>query len=233
MKCSIMQPTYFPWAGYFNLISQCDKFIFLNDAQFVKSSWHSSNVIIVKGLKYKLTVPTKKSPLDTTIANKLCDNSQDWQKKHSKIILQSYSNYPYINDLKDLLFFFEALNFKSLAEYNIEIIKYISKKLNIETIFYNSDIFNFRNKRTAKVISILNKVNATIYLSPEGSENYLLEDKFSKLTDVKLEFNKYKSIDYHQKRQKYFIKNLSIIDVIGNLGWIKSEKYVKQNLYEQ
>ena len=229
-----MQPTYFPWAGYFNLISQCDKFVFLNDAQFVKGSWHSSNFIIVNNLKYKLTVPTKKSSLDTTIAQKLCDNSLDWQTKHSQIILQSYSNHPHINDLKDLLFFFEELNFKCLAEYNIEIIKYISKKLNIETIFYNSDIFNFKNKRTAKIISILKKINASIYISPEGAENYLLEDNFNKLTDVELILNKYKSISYNQKKQKCFIKNLSIIDVIANLGWIKTEKYVKYPFnYEQ
>ena len=36
MKCAIMQPTYLPWSGYFNLIYKTDIFIFLDDAQFSK-----------------------------------------------------------------------------------------------------------------------------------------------------------------------------------------------------
>lgn len=36
MKCAIMQPTYLPWAGYFNLISLVDIFIFLDDVQYEK-----------------------------------------------------------------------------------------------------------------------------------------------------------------------------------------------------
>ena len=51
MKCAIMQPTYFPWAGYFHLIAESDKFVFLNDAQYVKGSWHSRNFIIVNNEK--------------------------------------------------------------------------------------------------------------------------------------------------------------------------------------
>ena len=46
MKCSIMQPTYLPWSGYFNLIYNTDIFIFLDDAQYSKGSWHNRNLII-------------------------------------------------------------------------------------------------------------------------------------------------------------------------------------------
>ena len=31
MKCAIMQPTYIPWLGYFDLIDTADKFVFLDD----------------------------------------------------------------------------------------------------------------------------------------------------------------------------------------------------------
>ena len=37
--CAIMQPTYLPWIGYFNLIKQADIFIILDDVQFSKQSW--------------------------------------------------------------------------------------------------------------------------------------------------------------------------------------------------
>ena len=37
--CVIMQPTYLPWIGYFDLIKRSDIFVFLNDVQFSKQSW--------------------------------------------------------------------------------------------------------------------------------------------------------------------------------------------------
>jgi hypothetical protein len=223
-----MQPSYFPWSGYFNLISKSNKFVFLNDAQYSKSSWHNRNIIIANNIKYTLSVPTKKSSLSTTIMNKLVDNSKNWQKKHTKIIMQAYSKHPFIEDLVQLVDFFQNLKFQNLAELNIEIIKFISKKLNLKTNFLYSNDFDLIDKRTTKVLQILNRINATVYLSPEGAKNYLKVDKFEELTDIKLLFNNYQSIEYRQKNQKKFIDNLSIIDAIANLGWINTESYVKQ-----
>ena len=112
---------------------------------------------------------------------------------------------------------------------NIELIKFISKKLNLKTNFFYSNNFDLIDKRTTKIIQILNRINATVYLSPDGAKKYLKEDKFEDLTEIKLLFNSYQSIEYKQKNQKNFIDNLSIIDVIANLGWINTETYVKQN----
>jgi len=223
-----MQPCYFPWSGYFNLIFKSDKFVFLNDAQYSKGSWHSRNVIISNDKKHIITVPTKKSALSTTLMNKLIDNSLDWQKKHTKIILQSYSNHPFIGDLVQLINFFEKINSQNLSELNIEIIKFISKKLNIKTNFLNSSEFGLNDKRTTKIIQILKKINAGTYLSPEGAKTYLVQDNFEEMTKVKLLFNNYRSLKYKQKNQKKFVDNLSIIDVIANLGWINAETHVKQ-----
>ena len=50
MKCSIMQPHFLPWIGYFNLITQSEKFIFLDDAQFSKNNWHNRNRILNNNL---------------------------------------------------------------------------------------------------------------------------------------------------------------------------------------
>ena len=68
-KCSIMQPHFFPWSGYFNLINKCDIFVFLDDVQFSKNSWQVRNKLFVnKSIKW-ITVPTKKSSLKNTKIN--------------------------------------------------------------------------------------------------------------------------------------------------------------------
>jgi hypothetical protein len=224
-----MQPTYFPWAGYFYLISEADKFVFLDDAQYSKGSWQSKNFIISNKKKNLLTVPTKKSPLNTKIKDKIIDNSLDFQKKHFKSINQSYVNFPFFKDLEELTNFYIKLNLKNLSELNTQIIIFISRKLNLNSDFYFSSNFNIKDKRTKKVIQILEELGATEYLSPLGAKEYLKEDNFKKLTDIKLLFSNFKSIEYKQKHLENFVENLSIIDVIANLGWTNTESYVKEN----
>ena len=54
--CAIMQPSFLPWAGYFNLIALSEHFIFLTDAEFSKGSWHNRNQVIIEGKKLGLPV---------------------------------------------------------------------------------------------------------------------------------------------------------------------------------
>ena len=229
MKCAIIQPHYFPWSGYFNLIFKSDKFVFLDDAQFSKDSWHCKNFIVINKEKYSIKVPTLKAPLSTTIKDKLINQKIDWRSKQAKTILQSYSKHDFINDLSDLIIFFLKVNTDSLSELNINIIKFISKKINIGNGFIYSSDFSFKEKRTNKIVKILNKLNANEYISTVGAKKYLKEDNFKKLSDIKLVFNDFVAPKYNQKQLKKFVGNLSIIDVIANLGWNNTEEYIKSN----
>lgn len=57
MKIAISQPTFLPWAGYIGLIDYVDKFIFLDNVQFEKRSWHQRNNIKVNNQRYLVTIP--------------------------------------------------------------------------------------------------------------------------------------------------------------------------------
>jgi hypothetical protein len=57
MMCAIMQPTYFPWAGYFSLLGMVDVFVFLDDVQFVRGSWQNRNRVLVAGEEHWITFP--------------------------------------------------------------------------------------------------------------------------------------------------------------------------------
>lgn len=39
MKLAIMQPYFFPYIGYFQLVNAVDKFIFYDDVQYIKGGW--------------------------------------------------------------------------------------------------------------------------------------------------------------------------------------------------
>ena len=57
---AIMQPTYLPWLGYFDLIDRASIFVFLDDVQFERRSWQQRNRIISKDEYLTISVPVQK-----------------------------------------------------------------------------------------------------------------------------------------------------------------------------
>ena len=72
--------------------------------------------------------------------------------------------------------------------------------------------------RSLHLLKICNFYNATNYLSPIGSQNYLLADNCFNNSDVKLEFLNFIPRKYKQRGTNSFVSHLSIIDVIAHLG---------------
>ena len=55
-----MQPYLLPYLGYFQLINSVDKFIFLDDVNFIKSGWINRNKIMVNNEEKYITIPLNK-----------------------------------------------------------------------------------------------------------------------------------------------------------------------------
>ena len=65
--CAIMQPSFLPWAGYFNLIALSEHFIFLTDAEFSKGSWHNRNQVLIEGKKAWITCPIERAGMHSAL----------------------------------------------------------------------------------------------------------------------------------------------------------------------
>ena len=103
----IMQPTYLPWMGYFELIDRSDCFVFLNDVQFQKKSWQHRNRIKGANGDILLSVPVQtKGRRFQKIYETEIDTNQQWVKSHLRTIEISYKKAPYFSDyfgiLKDI-----------------------------------------------------------------------------------------------------------------------------------
>jgi hypothetical protein len=59
-KVAIIQPSYIPWKGCFDIIHAVDVFVFLDDVQYTKRDWRSRNRIKMRdGTTRWLTVPVR------------------------------------------------------------------------------------------------------------------------------------------------------------------------------
>ena len=106
MICSIMQPTYLPWIGYFNLIKSADIFVFYDNVQFSKQSWQQRNKIRNKTGDILLTLSINSPGDNCEIREKTIFQPDRILKKHLLSIKQNYSkslNYDlYIEKIEEI-----------------------------------------------------------------------------------------------------------------------------------
>jgi hypothetical protein len=79
MRLAIMQPYFFPYVGYFQLMAGVDRFVVYDDVAFIKNGWVNRNRILLAGEPHYITVPVRarlgvairETPVDAAQANLL------------------------------------------------------------------------------------------------------------------------------------------------------------------
>jgi hypothetical protein len=224
-----MQPTYFPWAGYFNLVNAVDIFVFLDDAQYERGTWQNRNRVLVAGKPHWLTVPVVRGHLGETLDRVRTDDKLPWRRKHVSLLRQVYGKHADASDVLDLS---ESLvgdaSLSVLAELNIGIINSFCAKLGIATERLRASELGVSGKRSERLIAICKHLGCDEYLSPPGALEYLKEDRFCEQAPARLLINEYLPAPYYQPERSEFVSHLSIIDVVANLGWDRAAQYIER-----
>tara|TARA_B100000795_G_scaffold268331_1_gene255098 strand:- start:1761 stop:2450 length:690 start_codon:yes stop_codon:yes gene_type:complete len=211
MRLAVMQPYFFPYIGYWQLINAVDIFVIYDDVNFIKSGYINRNNIFQNGTSQLITLELLSSSSFKKI-NEI--NISNNSKKLLKNINQNYSKAPFFKDVFPMIE--EILNNeqKDLAKFLGSSLIKISKYLNIDTKFiYSSDLKN--NKllmAQERLIEISKILKATDYINAIGGIDLYDKDIFSQ-NKINLSFLKTHEISYKQFNYK-FVQNLSIIDII-------------------
>jgi len=227
MKCVIMQPTYLPWAGYFNLMAQSDQFVFLDDVQFEKGSWQNRNRVLVNGKTHWMTVPVRREHLSQEIQTIEIDDHSRWRKKHFKLLENAYARHPYIKDVLEVVELVLDTSITRLADLNIALIKLFSERFSLSTSFLRSSELDIRGERSERLVEICRHLACDEYISPLGAKDYLMADSNFEHSGVSLTFQSYEPNFYSQPLSGDFASHLSIVDALANLGWEKTMAYVE------
>lgn len=227
MTTAIMQPTYLPWAGYFNLISRVDTFVFLTDVQFAKPSWQMRNRLLLQGSVHFITVPTQGSR-----NQRICDvqlAGDDFRVKHAKQLEHAYRKHPHGSALLELVL--PILSDRSLVrleQLNITLIRAFAERFGLAPRFVCSSELRPEGERSERLLSLLHCSNERDYLSPAGSAAYIAEDAVLEQAGVHVEYQRFVPAPYAQKGAAQFEPALSIVDVVANLGFDGARDYVTQ-----
>lgn len=217
MKSSaILQSSYIPWKGYFDLINDVDEFIFLDDVQFTKRDWRTRNRLKTATGAQWITIPVG----DDT--NRLISDVQikehSWQLKHYKTIVTNYSKSPYFDRYKNFIEgIYLDVKWKSLSELNQYVIKKISNELGIKTSFKDSRDYDVTSKKNARILDLLIKSDSHKYISGPSAKDYI-DPKSMEASSIELIWKDYAGYPEYPQRFKNFEHNVSILDVLFNTG---------------
>ncbi|MBA7653693.1 hypothetical protein ES703_61550 [subsurface metagenome] len=218
MKIGIMQPYFFPYIGYFALISAVDVFVFYIDVQYIRRGWINRNRILNRDkpeLWEYINIPVKKTSRESKIQEIEIFDEEKWDEKLKKKLTLRYSKAPYFRYVKDLLFdIIERGNRDKLFELNICSVRQVCDYLDIHTNFTNSSTLEYNRELDAqgKLIDITKALNGSTYINPIGGRELYSKEEFLKF-GLNIVFLKMNELVYHQGKGDFF-PNLSIIDVL-------------------
>lgn len=210
-----MQPYFFPYIGYFQLMNAVDEFVVYDNIEYTRKGWISRNRILVNGRDSYVTLPIKKDSDYLDVRERFLADS--WPLERGKMlnrIKESYCKAPFFKDvfpfLERLLFIDESNLFKFLLhtiEASRDYLGITSKLLISSTLTMDHTLRSDR-----RVLEICRSRDATVYINPIGGTGLYDRVTFGK-DGIDLRFLKANDLDYIQFNND-FIPWLSIIDVM-------------------
>lgn len=223
-----MQPTFLPWSGYFNLIAAADAFVFLDDAQFVRASWHNRNRVLVNGSVTWLSAAVRHEGARRTIAQATVDDDDPWRARVRASIEGAYGGRGRLAELEQPLARIADASLTSLADLNIAFIAGVMALLGITTPTFRASTLGIDARRSDRLLQLCRYFGAEVYLSPVGSWEYLHADGFIDAADpIRLALQSFVPVPYPQGTGRApFESHLSIVDAIAELGVAQAAAYV-------
>ena len=215
---AIMQPTYLPYLGYFQLMAKADVFVFLDDVQFARRSWQQRNRIWGAAGEVMLSVPVQKTDREALIADIRVSDTEPWREKHLASLRHTYVKRPFFDE--GMAFMEDQLGAPTagLPDLNIAIIEAAAARLGLATQLVRASALGTADHRSEHLLAICRAVGADSYLSPMGSHDYMTQDGVFAAASFPVRFQGFVEVAYPQGHEP-FQPYMAFIDAVMNVGW--------------
>lgn len=216
MKAAIMQPYFFPYISYYQLINDVDSFVFLDDVNFIVRGWINRNNILLNGKAHLISISLNKPSRNKLICETTLNFSQRNRNKLLRTIQAAYSRAPYFENFypifKEILFYEQEDLTSFLYNSFVKTCEYVGIKT---TFIRSSEIEKDESLKSEKrIIEICKKLETKMYVNLSGGKHLYdkcdFESEGLKLRFINTFFNEicYKQYD------SIFTGNLSFIDIL-------------------
>jgi hypothetical protein len=213
MKLAIMQPYFFPYIGYFQLIASVDRFIVYDNIKYTKRGWINRNRLLLNGKDALFSLPLKNDSDYLNICNR--ELAEDFSRdKLLNQFMGAYRQAPYFKETFLLIEKIICNQDTNLFQYLYYSITNICNHLGLKTEIKKSSDFTIAPelKNQNKVLALCEASGADIYVNPIGGIDLYSKDVFLD-GGVDLRFIQSFPLEYCQYGNS-FVPWLSIIDVM-------------------
>ncbi|MDO8448288.1 MAG: WbqC family protein [Rhodoferax sp.] len=213
MKLAIMQPYFFPYIGYFQLIASVDLFIVYDNIKYTKKGWINRNRMLQNGRDVMFSLPLKS---DSDYLD-VCQRELSADFNRDKLLNQfkgAYRSAPYFEQTLPLIEEIVRHENSNLFRFLQHSIVKTCEHLGITTeIRISSDIaIDHTLKNQDKVLALCEEVDANTYVNAIGGMELYSKEAFRD-KGVDLKFIQSKPFEYPQLGAA-FVPWLSIVDVM-------------------
>jgi len=211
-----MQPYFFPYLGYFQLIHAVDTFVFYDDVTFRKQGWINRNRILLRGSPSYFTVPLHGASSWVAVNRTLVDHEQfvRWRRKFLRTLAEVYASSKQRNAVLELVeaaLDGKAPDVASLAQRSVRLCcDYLDLGA---TLLTSSEAFPSSGATgVGRVLEICRAAGARVYLNSPGGRALYDRTTFDR-EGIALRFLVPELHPYPQAGGP-FVPGLSIIDLL-------------------
>lgn len=217
MKLAVMQPYFFPYLGYFQLVQSVDHFVFYDDVNYIKRGWINRNRILINDSPSYFTVPLVGVSRNKLINEIDIAKGDKALKKGLISIAQNYKSAPFFNGVYHIVEEVYQSQKKNIAEWAGLSVTKIAEYLGLSTTFHFSSELDFGHNtsdRAERLIEICKGFEAKIYINAAGGKELYKKEEFAE-HGIDLKFID-PILKRYPQRTNEFIPGLSFIDVLMN-----------------
>lgn len=213
MKIGIMQPYFFPYVGYFQLIKAVDVFVVYDNIKYTKKGWINRNRMLKNGADAMFSLPIKNDSDHLDV----CQRELAADFNRGKLLNQfkgAYHRAPYFEQTFPVIEHIVRYKETNLFRFLHHSVAKTCEHLGITTeIRVSSEIaIDHALKNQDKVLALCQAVGAHTYVNAIGGMDMYSKELFRE-RGIELKFINSKLFEYPQFGDT-FVPRLSIIDVM-------------------
>jgi hypothetical protein len=217
MICTIHQPNYLPYLGFFEKAFRSDTFILYDTTQFKKNDWQNRNKMCTLNGWQWISIPVVHNFGQKIYEVKIKD-PQKSLKKNWRSIEVVYGKSPYFKEYAQRLEEIFRSDIEYLCELNCKIILAAADLLKLKTNFIrSSQLPKIESTSTQALIDLCKLVNADVYISGGEGKSYIDMNLWDS-GELKIIFQKYTHPVYNQFNTDVFQPYMNIFDLLFNCG---------------
>lgn len=217
-RIAIVQSSYLPWKGYFDLIASVDEFVLYDDAQYTKRDWRNRNRIKTANGLLWLTIPVEvKGRFNQRVRDAVVADRRAIER-HWRTIQTSYARAACFREYESRLeSLFRQASSDRLSEVNCQMLSGLCRLLDIQTRITWSMDYRHAGNATQHLLDICDQAGATTYLSGPSARSYL-DVGMLRDAGIAVEFMDYTGYPEYPQLYPPFEHTVSVIDLLMHTG---------------